>query len=263
MNAVVINTKKKQTNAQQAHEMCVINPIRNPMARIPDDGNCRTALINATDIFPLSTDANGNLLIRATINTLGVDTNSVAYVNDGNWDPSVNDDALVVTPPIGRSFPSLTTDGCYRIVAYMIRLRYMGNELNRSGLFFGCHNYDLNHQSTSTSAASLSQMQDSPYFKVLDTYDGLEIIYVPTDKSHYEFTKTGSGTTDIRPYTITCGIVGAESSAQCVYMESKLVIEYIPPQSVWDEVETRIVAGKPDLQNIVLPDSVVRPINSY
>jgi hypothetical protein len=263
MNAVIAYTKNKQTDAQKAHEDCVLNPIINPMARIPDDGNCRTALLAATDIYPLTTDSNGNLLIRADVQKLGVDTNSVTYNNDGSWSPTTGDDGLVAVASIGRSFGVLTTDGCYRIVAYMIRLRYTGSELNRSGLFFGCHNYDSSHNAINLVAASISQMQDSPYFKVLDTIDGLEIIYVPTDKSHYEFTKSGSGQPDFRPYTITCGILGGQTSTQCVYLESSLIIEYIPPQSQWDQVETKIVAGKPDLRNIILPSSVVRPIGVY
>lgn len=111
--------------------------------RIPNNFSVKTALAHADKFDILSTDSNGNLLIKGNFNSVGVSVLSVRFNNDGTWAPITNDDAITALNDIGiDAGVDVSGNSRHRLVAYKIKLRYIGSELNRSGIFYAalCNN---------------------------------------------------------------------------------------------------------------------------
>lgn len=126
--------------------MHVLDPENTEPCRIPNEFSVKTALAHADRFDILSTDANGNLLIKGNFNVMGLTNASVRYNNDGTWSTTTDNDAITALNNVGIDTGIDTGQGKHRLVAYKIKLRYIGAELNRSGIFFAsvCTETDAN-----------------------------------------------------------------------------------------------------------------------
>jgi len=237
------------------------DPFSYKRGRVPNPYGISTASIAIDNVSTVTTDANGNALVRCSIQDFNL-TSAISTVTNGSWDPNVDSDAITAFAGLWTPPPVIVGDTSYRLVALGLRLRYTGSELNRSGTFFGCHNFLSNTlNSTSGNCPSLSQMQDSKHFRLLPTDGGLTIIYVPYEPAYLEFTKSSGAAIDAKNYTLFCGIIGGQASTTCLMLESKVILEYIPKPSDDDTVEQMSCVGNPGLGFKFSSEMIVRSNN--
>lgn len=250
----------------------VFDPEKTESARIPSSFPIHTALLHSDRIDTLTTNASGHLLIKVNISDAALSGSGhfTSYCAAGlnPWSPSVGG----TTTEIGTINPSRVAAGAgmaIRLVAYKIKLEYIGSELNRSGYFFGAHAFDVSDETGGGTAPTLSELQDGPEFEIHSTLDGVEVIYKPYDNSYLEFTKdpTGAGSAIssasqvFRPYMIMAGIVGGQASTACVLVRQYVTYEYIPTVAIQDTVELALCKGDPSIVSEMKNHDLVRSTN--
>ena len=270
--SIVSNASSPAQNGESVGKYVahVLDPEHAESTRIPSPFPIQTALQTLDRVDTLATDNAGNLLIRATfpdLLTLGV-ANAVSYCNDSSWATGTNDDTLLALNSLVIAGAGYANDARYRLVAYKIKLRYIGAELNRSGIFFGCHDFSQNF-AYALSASSVAQMQDGPYFEMHPTSEGIEVIYKPYDNSYLEFGPKLTGTTPSTaannvwhtPYTLCCGILGGQTNSVVVLVEQFATIEWIPGRASQDTVELKEFPGNPQAVAMIDNKDVIRTAN--
>lgn len=253
-----MNAKKNE----EEYYRVVHSPLSYKSGRIPSPFPVSTACIALDSINVLPTDAYGNLWVRAQTLYAGINSAGVVYSSDSSWNTTVDDDVISGLTTIGPfNSTALTSGNSYRIVGIQLSLQYIGSELNRAGVFMGCHDFNPATAGNSSVMLSLSQMMDSNHFRTCTTEEGITGVYIPYDESYLEYTKTGLNP-DFRHYNILLCLVGGQANANCVLLKTKIIIEYIPLIAQDDQVERRKCFGNPNGVMQFSSDMIIRPLNN-
>jgi hypothetical protein len=214
--------------------------------------------------------------VRATIPNLlwtavpGV----VAQEATNQWAHNTSDSAQTSWDfDLSPSSMNFDTGERYRIVAYSLRLRYIGAELTKKGVFVGAHDFDLDHATNANtsmvSTPSVSQLQDCPVYEMNHVDDGIEVCYKPYDNSYLEFNKANSSVshTDTKwfaPYTIVAGLIGGEANVtNLVICEQHLTVEYVPSTQTQDKLELSQFFGNPSVIAALQKEDIIKKIDQW
>lgn len=237
----------------------VYDPENTPPTRIPSMFPINTALFHSDRVDTVGTGANNSVCISVTMNELyNNNRDAVAYYDAWSTTGGTSGQTSTNLSPTRLT----VTDGhACRLVAYKIKLRYIGTELDKSGFFFACHDFNYDNKANTGALAqfqpNLSTMQDCPVFEIQSVDDGIECIFKPYDNSYLEFTKANVANEDVpdpvniagtfvtwRPYVIHIGYAsGKLNTSGNVLVEQYLTVEYIPAPANQDLVEMKKCQG--------------------
>lgn len=228
-------------NPSDVVAMHMYDPFTYPSGRTPSRFYQKTALVTVKGSFLASTNASG--VFHCEIDMYGLDSvnssintsDPASSTFDGTNTLTIDNVIPLRTSPV----PNLNSDiDLKKVIAAAIRVKYIGREDARSGIFYGYTVQTGVDQTVHGAVVPLDAARNNKGFGSCSVEQGLINCYSPAVEDHWGWANSVFSTHSPTPRIKIVG-VGLPASTQCVQIDYAYTLEFMPVEANYDKYELK------------------------
>jgi len=226
----------------QALRMHMLDPFTFKAARAPSKLQIKTALINVKGTKILTTNASGTFHVGLALESIessaaGLQhSNSATSTFDGTADVTSDPMVNVMSAPV----PNFNTANVQKkIIAAAIKVKYIGRDDEKAGLFYGYTVQRGTSVSLPGDVHTIDNAANYVGFRSTPVENGLINCFSPASHAHFDFVEGGVFSLNAPTPTIKVVGQGLPASKAVVQLEYSYTLEFVPVEGHYDKYEVQ------------------------